>query len=56
MLPDGHYLFFDCFVNETEVSLNSEFVDYAWVKINELPYFDLNEATILTFKQKGWIN
>ena len=46
------YLIFDCLTTNTEIILNDEFEEYAWVKPEQLTNYDLNEATKLTFQQK----
>ena len=45
------YLLFECRVVEGEVRLNPEFEKHAWVTAGELPGYDLNEATIMTFRR-----
>lgn len=47
------YLIFDCLAENTEVHLNEEFEAYAWVKPDQLLHYDLNEATRVTFREKG---
>lgn len=46
------YLYFDCLAGNEEVVLNDEFVDHAWVRLDQLSEFDLNAAarTILDMK------
>lgn len=46
------YLIFDCVAEDTNIVLNDEFEEYAWVKPEQLTDYDLNEATKLTFQQK----
>ena len=47
------YLIFDCVSANREVTINEEFQDYAWVKAEDLPHYDLNEATRKTLTLKG---
>lgn len=49
------YLYFDCLAGNENVVLNDEFVDHAWVRLNQLDEFDLNAATraILDMKLGG---
>jgi nucleoside triphosphatase len=47
------YLLFSCTAATTNVSLNDEFVEFAWVMPSELPQVDLNAETIRTFKELG---
>jgi nucleoside triphosphatase len=49
------HLVFDCKSSDNKVTINDEFEDYAWVKLEELKNYDLNNATIKTFKKKGWL-
>ena len=46
------YLYFDCLAGNEDVVLNDEFVDHAWVRLDQLDEFDLNAAarTILDIK------
>ena len=61
--PDGSkemiymiYLLFDCRAKGYKVSLGEEFEEYAWVDKENLKQYDLNLATIDTFRKKGWID
>lgn len=61
--PDGTtedvymiYLIFDCLATNQEILLNDEFEDCAWVKKEDLLQYDLNEATRITFENKGFIH
>ena len=47
------FLMFDCLAENKIITLNDEFETYAWVKPEELIKYDLNEATKITFSQKG---
>jgi len=47
------YLIFDCISANRDVTFNEEFQDIAWVTPESLNALDLNEATRLTFTQKG---
>ena len=49
------YLYFDCLACNEDIVLNDEFVDHAWVRLNQLDEFDLNAATraILDMKLGG---
>jgi nucleoside triphosphatase len=49
------YLIFDCLAENTLITLNEEFEEYAWVKPYDLTNYDLNKATVITFQQKGLI-
>lgn len=49
------FLMFDCEAVSTEINLNDEFDEYAWVKPAELHKYDLNPASIESFKQKGFL-
>ncbi len=58
--PDGTkeeiymiYLIFDCVSANRQVTFNEEFQEIAWVSAAGLQALDLNEATRITFKQKG---
>lgn len=58
--PDGSteqiymiYLIFDCVSANRNVTFNEEFQDVAWVRAESLKEMDLNEATRITFAQKG---
>lgn len=58
--PDGTkeeiymiYLIFTCQAKNKVVTLNDEFEEYAWVRKEDLPKYDLNEATRITLKQRG---
>ena len=47
------YLIFDCISANREVTFNEEFQEIAWVRPASLQDLDLNEATRMTFAQKG---
>jgi nucleoside triphosphatase len=49
------FLLFDCHTDNTDIRLNSEFEAYAWVNPKELFSYDLNPASTLTFKKKGYL-
>lgn len=49
------YLLYEAKASTSEVKLNDEWVDYAWVRPEKVGEYDLNDATIKTFKKKGWI-
>jgi len=58
--PDGRkeeiymlYLIFDCISANRQVTFNDEFQEIKWVSPNDIGQLDLNEATHMTFKQKG---
>lgn len=58
--PDGStediymiYLIFDCISTNRAITFNEEFQDIAWVSPKNLKSMDLNEATRVTFAQKG---
>lgn len=48
------YLIFDCFTSDKKIILNEELTEYKWLKKQDFKNYDLNEATKLTFKQKGF--
>ncbi|MFI8416288.1 nucleoside triphosphatase NudI [Serratia sp. NPDC078593] len=47
------YLIFDCISANRDVTFNEEFQEIAWVTPEEMKNMDLNEATRITFSQKG---
>ena len=47
------YLIFDCVSRNRDIIFNEEFQQVAWVMPEALAGMDLNEATRLTFCQKG---
>lgn len=47
------YLIFTCQAKNKAVTLNEEFESYAWIRQEDLPEYDLNEATRITLKQRG---
>ena len=49
------HLVFECLAIGEEVKINDEFEEYAWVKPEKVIDYDLNEATVKTFKIKGWV-
>ncbi|WP_038183528.1 nucleoside triphosphatase NudI [Vibrio rhizosphaerae] len=58
--PDGSqeeiymiYLIFDCESANRQIAINDEFQEFKWASIDELPTLDLNDATKVTFAQKG---
>lgn len=60
--PDGTteeiymiYLIFDCISSNRKITFNDEFQDIAWVSPDALKNMDLNDATRITFTQKGLI-
>ncbi|OTA20414.1 nucleoside triphosphatase [Xenorhabdus beddingii] len=60
--PDGTteeiymiYLIFDCFSANRDITFNEEFQEIAWVSPEAMKDMDLNEATRVTFTQKGII-
>ena len=62
LYPDGTtetvymvYLMFECIAENNIIELNEEFEEYAWVKPENLKTYDLNEATKITFQQKGFL-
>lgn len=61
LFPDGSkqkiymiFLMFNCLAENKIIKLNDEFETYEWVKPEELIKYDLNEATKITFSQKGF--
>ncbi|WP_446471017.1 nucleoside triphosphatase NudI [Xenorhabdus stockiae] len=60
--PDGTteeiymiYLIFDCISTNRDITFNEEFQEIAWVSPEAMKTMDLNEATRITFTQKGII-
>lgn len=60
--PDGTqneihmiFLIFSCRVRSIQLALNTEFSEYAWVRPEVLGEFDLNIATVETFKRMGML-
>lgn len=60
--PDGTqepiymlYLIFDCVSANRQITVNEEFQEVAWVRSDKLGELDLNEATRITFAQKGML-
>lgn len=60
--PDGTqepiymlYLIFDCVSANRQMTVNEEFQEVAWVRPDKLGELDLNEATRITFAQKGML-
>lgn len=58
--PDGTteeiymiYLIFDCFSTNRNITFNEEFQEITWVSSEAMKSLDLNEATRVTFAQKG---
>lgn len=58
--PDGTqidvnmiFLIFSCRARRTLLTLNQEFSEYAWVHREALSDYDLNVATVKTFKRMG---
>ena len=49
------FLMFNCLAKNKNIRLNDEFDEYAWVKPEELCNYDLNPATMGTFKRKGYL-
>jgi nucleoside triphosphatase len=47
------YLLFRCTAASTDVSLNDEFVEFAWALPSDLLKYDLNRETINTFAELG---
>ena len=60
--PDGTteeiymiYLIFDCISTNRNIMFNEEFQEVIWVPAEEMKSLDLNEATRITFAQKGFL-
>jgi nucleoside triphosphatase len=49
------FLLFNCQTRNTNVCLNEEFEEFAWVEPEKLREYDLNPPSILTFKKKGYL-
>jgi nucleoside triphosphatase len=41
--------------NNMSVRINDEFEAFVWVKPEDVSRYNLNEATMKTFKKKGWV-
>lgn len=62
LYPDGTsqkvymvYLIFDCLIENSKIELSDEFEKYEWVDTKSLINYDLNDATKITFQQKGFL-
>lgn len=60
--PDGTteaiymiYLIFDCVSDNRDITFNDEFQEIIWVPPETIKSMDLNDATRVTFIQKGFI-
>ena len=60
--PDGSteeiymiYLIFDCTSANRQIAFNDEFQEITWATPEQLKSLDLNEATRITFSEKGLI-
>ena len=49
------FLLYDCRVDDVTIRLNDEFAEFAWATIDSLGSYDLNVATIETFRQLGFL-
>lgn len=49
------YLIFDCVSTNRNITFNEEFQEIIWVPPEKLKKMDLNEATRITFSQKGFL-
>jgi nucleoside triphosphatase len=49
------YLIFDCISANRNITFNEEFQEIIWASADALKNLDLNEATRITFAQKGLI-
>lgn len=49
------YLIFDCVSTNRNITFNEEFQEIMWVPPEKLKNMDLNEATRITFSQKGFL-
>ncbi|MGK3142351.1 nucleoside triphosphatase NudI [Pantoea sp. C2G6] len=49
------YLIFDCVSANRQITFNEEFQEIIWVKPDALKNMDLNDATRMTFTDKGLI-
>jgi|SRR5215217_4209872 len=50
------FLVFSCRAASSELKLNCEFTDYAWVEPGSLNRYDLNSITFETFREAGIVN
>jgi nucleoside triphosphatase len=48
------FLLYECRLASTALTLNEEFSESAWVRLGDLGRYDLNSATVETFRQLGW--
>jgi len=49
------FLLFECRAESLDVKINDEFEAYAWVKPSQLKNYNLNPASIETFKKKRYL-
>ena len=63
LFPDGSrrniymvFLLYDCRIDSGPLTLNAEFSESAWVKRAQLGRYDLNSATVDTFRTLGWLD
>lgn len=49
------FLLFHCKAVTDELRLNDEFVDYRWVRKDEITDLDLNDETTDTLTRMGWV-
>lgn len=49
------YLIFDCISANRAITFNEEFQDVIWVSPEAMKEMDLNEATRITFAEKGFL-
>jgi nucleoside triphosphatase len=49
------HLVFEGEAESDQIKINDEFEAFAWVETKDLKQYDLNSATVKTFRKKGWI-
>ena len=49
------FLIFSCRAKSTDITLSAEFSEYAWIKKVDLKSYDLNSASIVTFRRVGML-
>jgi len=62
LFPDGSrqtlymvFLLYECRIDDAPIRLNPEFSEVAWAAAAELPGYELNAATVGTFRSLGWL-
>jgi nucleoside triphosphatase len=62
LFPDGArrslymvFLLYECRLHASPLTLNEEFSEAEWVALSDLGRYDLNSATVDTFRRLGWL-